>query len=402
MNVGDIIDTGTRRTLERIRDGERHLSVHFAASGAGAGTQGLVWAVPGCSKILSGGGFPYRQHETDEHTLGFSPGQYAAESTAVDLAIAAFLRAVPREGSVEPIGVGLAASVASTEVHRGSHRVHAAVITDAGCQLTSLNLVKGMGDEARARDGRTADLIALHALFYALGDASCLGVDDAAFVFDSGHDFINLTMPADDLALERLLANPLVLSDCRRRPVSDIVSTRTMLHAGTFFPPHPGHVEGALASLDAHHLNGSLTTRLIHALTLDPPNKPRVTVAGALRRARALGRMGRDLLVSSGDPLFVDKAERYPGASLAVGADTAIRLLDPRWGVAPGEVLARFERAGTRLYVVGREVTLDGRTEFVTLEHPWLKTLIPADYAFMFKHVPGRWDVSSTQLRAAA
>ena len=107
--------------------------------------------------------------------------------------------------------------------------------------------------------------------------------------------------------------------------------------------------QGALAALDSHHGHTALTTRLVHSLTLDPPNKPRVSVPEALRRARLFGRMERDLLVSAGVPLYVHKAERFPGSPMVLGADAAMKVLDPCWGVNPREALATFERLGTKL-----------------------------------------------------
>jgi hypothetical protein len=199
----------------------------------------------------------------------------------------------------------------------------------------------------------------------------------------------------DDLARDRLATNPLVLACGLRRPISDLDTRRLVLHPGTFNPPHVGHIGGSKCALDVHHGKGRPTARLLHWLTTEPPNKPRLTVAEALKRARAISRMGHDTLITAGDPLYVDKAARFPGAALVVGVDSLIRMLDPRWGVAPADVVSAFDRYGTRVYVMGREV--DG--EFLTLDSPRVSQLIPFDARFIFSPVPGRWDVSSTQLR---
>ena len=391
-------DRGTQETLrsiEDLRSEKPPLRIHITSTGAGASLQSLMWSVCGCSKFLVGAEFPYSQDATQD-MLGFDPVKFAAANTAIDLAISSFLRAIPHpdDALARPVGIGIAASVASSEIHRGDHRVHIAVVSDAGSRLVSAILGKGVGAEHRARDGRAVDLLALQALFDVVGGK--LGKSDEQFL-DEPSVVASVVKEADagNLVMERLLANPLIGPDCKRAPASRLNPRRTLLHPCTANPPHPGHVLGALAALDAHHGRTAVTARVVHALTLDPPNKPRVTATEALRRARALGRLGRDSLVSMGDPLFVDKAERFPGSPIVLGADSAISMLDPRWGVPVADVLTRFEKAGTRLYIVGRLVGDD----FVTLAHPRLRTLIPLAFQFMFHHVPGRWDVSSTLIR---
>src|SRR6185436_5356447 len=112
---GDVV-TG----VEALRGLERPPKVFVAATGAGAGIQASLWSVPGSSAFLAGATFPYAAHET-ERLLGFRPEKFCNEDAAVELAIAAYLRAREATFAETPgaparsraIGLGLTASVAS-------------------------------------------------------------------------------------------------------------------------------------------------------------------------------------------------------------------------------------------------------------------------------------------------
>jgi len=130
----------TGELLERLRD-EARARAYVACAGAGAGLTGLLWSVPGASAFLVGTSFPYATSAVDEF-LGFRVEQYCSEATAVDLASAAFERA--GAGS-DAVGVGLAASVASSRIHRAPHRIYAASVTHRESGLFSLDLARASG-----------------------------------------------------------------------------------------------------------------------------------------------------------------------------------------------------------------------------------------------------------------
>src|SRR6478735_4176453 len=100
---------------------EKNTRIFIAVTGAGAGAQNRIWSVPGCSKYFAGAMFPYGCDQTDE-LLGFKPDKYVSENTALDLAMASYLRAWDKDGC-DAIGIGLSASVASTAQHRGEHEI---------------------------------------------------------------------------------------------------------------------------------------------------------------------------------------------------------------------------------------------------------------------------------------
>jgi hypothetical protein len=354
-----------RDAIARLRD--LPLRVHLVCTGAGAGAQGAIWAVPGCSSFFAGASFPYAADQTSA-LLGFVPEHYCDPSAAIDLAMAAYMRAFdPMAPHKEPVGVGVTASVASLEEHRGEHRVHVAAVTRKGVLAKDLVLPKDKGVAARARDGALADGAAIAMLLSACGVVPDEGVRDAT-----------------QLAHDRLFARPWFTSSGIRRPLPSAFPDNVVLFPGAFNPPHDGHfaIEAALDHRGAD---------VIFAITTDPPHKPALSVALMLERARMLE--GHARVFTRGDPLYLDKARRFPGVPIVIGADALVRMLDPKWGVEPVALLRELADLGSKFHVFGRLV--DGA--FVT----WADAIahVPEAHRTMFVGTEGRWDKSSTAER---
>ncbi len=347
-----------------IRD-RSQARVFIACSGGGAGLPKLICDVPGISSFFEGAALPYSAAEI-EGFLGFLPDQFCSPEAAVDFAMQAYFRAwAPGRPAV---GIGLAAVVATLQPHRGAHRVHVAAMTDDGCRLHSLELAKGSGAAQREADGRTCDLLGLNALLEATG-ASPLPTDLSPSSTDAG-----------ELARRRLLQHPFFAIDGHRLQAP--AELPPALFPGAFDPPHFGHLAMART------FEAAVGRRPAFHVTLDPPHKPALGTAQTLQRAKLL--RGHDRFFSLGDPLYIDKARRWPGAQILMGLDALERMLDPRWcPVAP--MMDEFLALGTRFYVVARGVDEAS---------PWLdKLALPPRWRALFTALPGRYDVSSTELR---
>jgi nicotinic acid mononucleotide adenylyltransferase len=96
---------------------------------------------------------------------------------------------------------------------------------------------------------------------------------------------------------------------------------------------------------------------------------------------------------------FSEKAELFRGAVFIIGADTALRVLSPRYYESDEQLaaaLARIQARGCRFFVACRALEQGKciRLSDVTL---------PADFASLFEEIPAeqfRWDISSTELRS--
>lgn len=371
-------------TLRELRPTPK---VFVAATGAGAGIQASLWSVPGSSAFLAGAAFPYAAHET-ERLLGFRPAKFCDEDAAVELAIAAYLRG--REAALAEtlgapakapiVGLGLTASVASLEPHRGDHRVFVATLGERGATVWSARLPKGTGEAQRSIDGQLADRLGVHALLAAAG----IGREDGSA---PGVEVSRRELPEAELHA-MLYRRPVFGPGDSRETILGTGRYDLVLLPGSFDPCHEGH------QMIADAVERQYGRRVAYAVTADPVHKPSLRAVDLLDRVASIrlgGGRARTIVLTERDPLFIDKARQFPGAGIALGVDALVRMLDPSWGPNVDEMLETFRALGTRFYVVGRSV--DGR--WTTID----SVPIPDRFRHLFESVEGRHDVSSTELR---
>lgn len=357
--------------LEKLK--QSNVSVHVIATGAGAGFQQKLWEVPGSSAYLSGCTFPYATEEQEE-LLGFMPEHFVSEENAVDLASAAYMKAY-RFGGKNPIGLGITASVASEKAHRGEHRVYVCAITNDSVRLVRNTFFKGIGQEVRISDGNYCDYLSMMMLTDAAKKVVYVNAEDAT-----------------ELALKRFFERPFFAAN-GKRPASLPKSNHLALMSGAFNPLHEGHTSVA------QHVMDQYNKTVVYEVTAEPPHKEPMTVQALLQRAKLL--QGYDRFFTKSNPLYLDKARAFPGVPLVVGADAMLRMLDPKWGVNPKELLSEFQKLNTTLLVSGRLV--DGK--FVSysdiLNDIYQKDSQLINLALdVLKPVDGRVDISSTELRS--
>lgn len=386
-------------TIERIRD-QGQARIYLACTGAGAGLQNLLWEVPGISSVFVGASFPY-EREAAQDFLHFDPGTYCSPTMAVALAMESFYRAI-KEGGTGPVGIGLTASVASTQPHRGDHRIFGAWFSDRGCEVRSAIVPKGFGLQDRLRDGRTADMIGLALLRSALGIPGP-SASPNEMLLDASIDTINDSIDdGDSIAREIFFKRPFFRADGSRQ--ADPAGQSLTLFPGSFNPPHEGHF--GMADEVQRRFKRTVT----FAIEATPPHKPTPSVASLLRRAKAL--KGREVLFTAGDPLFLDKARQYPGSEFVIGADTLIRMCDPEWSndpkwAGPLTWQQRFEyntllgdefrKAGAKFLLFGRKVN----GEQVNLAKAAASLQLPHNLPYEYVYHDG-WDISSSEIRARA
>ena len=348
---------------------EAGINLHVIATGAGAGVQQLLWEVPGSSAYLSGTSFPYAPEEQEE-LLGFMPEHFCSEEAAVDLASAAYMKAY-KFGGKKPVGVGLAASVASEKLHRGDHRIFACIVSDTSIRLSRYTLDKGVGFEQRQKDGRVCDDAGVGLLRDLVNETDILQSSDAT-----------------ELAKKRFFERPFFTANGKRFATLT-ESARWAIMPGAYNPPHEGHFG------TAKQVGEDYGNQVVFEVTAEPPHKDALSVQDLLKRAKLL--QGYDRIFTRKVPFYIDKARAFPGCPLVMGADAMVRMLDPKWGLNLQEVFEEFEERDVMLYLAGR--TVDGK--FVTREDiqetlsPELKRL----FISQTRPVRGHWDMSSTELR---
>lgn len=362
-------------TVKAIQEGNAR--VYVIATGAGAGIQSLLWETPGISANLVGASFPYATEATED-TLGFAPEQYCSPKTALALAQEAYMRAWTA-GTEHAIGVGLTASVASSREHRGEHRVHIGVVSVHESRVVTAYIEKGVGPTRRKIDDEICNTLALDAISWAANRTHSMTSETQDLMRHHGLKSI-MDSPEGDLALETFFEHPLFKSDGTRGPAPES-GEDLHLFPGAFNPPHEGHF--GIAS--------SMGVPVTFEISADSPHKPSLSLVDLLQRAKLL--RGQTRLFTKGCPLYIHKALRFPGSGLIVGADALARIYDKKWCANPADLTRSFNAQKITFWVFGREIG----GKFTTVVD--LMKANPTMLGLNCTAVPGRWDVSSTQIR---
>jgi hypothetical protein len=376
-----MLDSTLEQLIAQIHTSQHKLVLEFT----GAASLGLAWlhAVAGSSRTVLEATDRYAAASLSD-LLGGPPEQYVARETAVAMATQAYRRAMRlTDGAAGGLGVGCTAAIATDRVRRGADRCWIAVRDRDGVHAYGLEMHKGERD--RLAEETLVSRLLLHAIVRACG------VDDPApLELDAGEQ-VETSMLADADPLLELLegtARTLTVAPDGQR-IAD-APVQGVLLSGSFNPLHVGHEQLAHAAGTLLGLPWSFELPIMNA------DKPPLGYAEIERRFDQF--RGLYPVVLSREPLFVGKAALFPGCVFAIGYDTAVRLVDPRYYGGEAGCVAALEsiRAhGCRFVVAGRAAN----GVFHTLD----QIAIPAGLRNLFIALPEsafRADLSSSQIRA--
>ena len=372
------------RLVGHIHDSETMAVV----SVAGAGTAAISWllGVAGASRTVLEITVPYASSALTEF-VGHEPSQFVSEQTAMDMARSAYKRALRlRDGSQPVVGIACTATIATDRPKRGEHRCHIAAWSGSGVATYNLTFVKGLRD--RAGEDEIASLLVLRALAESAGIAF-----DADLRLDPS-ERVQTTTTAYTDAIAALMAGHIqhaVVHPDGRHAADEPVSGGIL--SGSFNPLHKGHEEMAQAA------SRILGKPVAYELSVANADKPPLQEREVRRRVAQFA--GKGDIVLTQVPVFYKKSRLLPGCAFIIGADTAVRLVKPRYyeGSHSQMLLALEEmrRNGCDFLVAGR---INGN-KFLTLAD----VPIPDGFDDMFTAIPEsafRSDISSTQIRADA
>ena len=288
---------------------------------AGAGVQALSWlhAVGGSSRTVLEAVDIYADRSMIAF-LGFTPNRFTSRRVAAALAGRAYGRARAYVDPVEPdapvFGLGSTATIATDYAKRGQHRVAIAVRDGFGTLTYALTMSKGVRN--RAEEEEIVSLLILRAVADACG---VLHLPELPLV--EGEALETGFAPAPLLADLGEGRRPYVLARRDGTLGVELPAPGTPLLSGAFHPLHDGHRE--LAAAAARHL-GRPT---FFELPLANADKAAIALVEARRRAQQFPGLGA--LALTREALFLGKAALFRGCVFVIGADTAARILDPRF-----------------------------------------------------------------------
>jgi hypothetical protein len=373
------MDADVRRLIVALHA----LPLRCAMALTGGGTTAAAWllSVPGGSRTILDVAIPYSEAALCDY-LGCRPASFCSAETSRLMAARALERARRLAPRAAVVGVGGTASLRSDRPKRGDHRFHLALDTGGVVSTHSLTLAK----EQRTREGEEEilDRTLLNALAGAFGVTTLLQVP----LLPGEEPHVESHVRQD--ALSSFLAGRLDAVRIDRDGRARGAAPRPVLVLpGSFNPVHEGHWR--LAEAAARQTG----REAVFELTVRNADKPPLADEEVRWRLAQFG--WRAPLWLTRAPTFVEKARLFPGATFVVGADTAARVVEPRfYGDSEArmiEALAEFASLGCGFLVAGR---VDEAGRFVGLP----------DLAMAAAHRPlfdaltdFRLDVSSTQLR---
>jgi nicotinic acid mononucleotide adenylyltransferase len=360
----------------------------LAITGGGSGAIGELLRVPGGSRLLIEAQVPYDALALAAF-LGFAPEQACSADTAIAMARSSRARAarlVPRDTDL--VGLGATAALVSDRPRKGEHRFHIAYANANGGAHCTAVLAKGRRDRAAEED------LVSRAIVLWLARACGIAAPSPRKLLDADEHFEETVIATVD-PIDQLLAGE--LDRVTAQPDGQMLLSAPpppLLFPGSFNPLHAGHV---LLARVAEELKQQPLSFEISVTNVDKPPLTADTV-----RHRLAQFAWKSPVELTRAPTFLEKSRLFPGTTFVIGADTAERLIAPKYygddEIQMHVALQEIAKAGCSFLVA---VRIDAAAQVRTLSD----IAVPRRYADLFSEVPEhrfRFDTSSSEIRARA
>jgi hypothetical protein len=358
----------------------------LAITGGGSGAIAELLRVPGGSRLLIEAQVPYDALAL-ETFLGFAPAQACSSDTAIAMARsvrARIARLVP--AGTDLVGLGATAALVSDHPRKGEHRFHIAFANSARIAHCTGVMAKGRRDRAAEED------LVSRAIVLWLAYACGIAAPSPRSLLDADEYYAEAVINTID-AIDQLLAGEIDRVTAQPDGQMMLSAPRPlMLLPGSFNPLHEGHV---LLARVAEELRQQPLAFEISVTNVDKP-----PLAGKTVRCRLAQFAWKSPVELTRAPTFVDKSRLFPRTTFMIGADTAERLVAPRY----------YGDDEARMYVALEEIANSGGSFLVAVRIDAAGRVralndipVPRRYADLFTEIPEhrfRFDTSSSEIRA--
>jgi len=365
----------------------------LAITGGGSGAVGELLRVPGGSRLLIEAQVPYDALALAAF-LGFAPEQACSSDTAIAMARTVRARAarLVRAGTdlvgTDLVGLGATAALVSDRPRKGEHRFYIAFANSAGIAHCTCVMAKGRRDRAAEED------LVSRAIVLWLARACGIAAPSPRSLLDADDHYAETVVTVVD-TIDQLLAGEhdrvTVLPDGQM-----ILSAPQpfVLFPGSFNPMHEGHVSLARVAEDLRQ------QPLAFEISVTNVDKP--PLAGETVKHRLAQFAWKSPVELTRAPTFLEKSRLFPRTTFVIGADTAERLVAPKYygddELQMHVALEEIANSGGSFLVAVR-IDTAGRVRALN-DIP-----VPRRYADLFIEIPEhrfRVDTSSSEIRARA
>lgn len=360
----------------------------LAITGGGSGAIGELLRIPGGSKLLVEAQVPYDENALAAF-LGFAPGQACSADTAIAMARSGRVRAHKLVPAADlAVGLGATAALASDRPRKGEHRFHIAYADATAVGCCTCTLAKGRRDRAGEED------LVSRAILLWLARGCGVAAPSPAALLDPDEEFSETFLGAAD-AVDHLVAG--TVQRVTVQPDGQLALSApppVVLMPGSFNPVHEGHVTLARVAEDLRQQPAAFE---ISVTNVDKPPLASDTI-----RQRVMQFAWKSTVELTRAPTFLEKARIFPKTTFVIGADTAERLVAPRYyGHDEDRMHSALEEIGAAGGSFLVAVRLDAAGRLLTMSD----IPVPSRYCDLFTQIPEqqfRLDTSSSAIRARA